>query len=122
MSKTITKTPTNAITDKDRLDWLERHEAHLVSHREKNFEGGYCIFWNVVKRRKSISGHPLGSPRTAIDAAIAASGEKIGTGTETKTCGDCAAFRNRRCKFDIVSGATATDIGCAYWQSKPAKA
>lgn len=62
------------ITDTNRLDWLERHEANLVSHREKMSEG-YSIWWNVVKLNKSLSGHPLGSPRAAIDFAIERSGE-----------------------------------------------
>ena len=56
--------------DTKRLDWLENNEAHLVSHREK-LGDGYGIWWNVVKRGKSLSGHPLGRVRDAIDAAIA---------------------------------------------------
>lgn len=58
------------LTDKYRLDWLQEHEAHLVSHRERSAMGGFFIYWRVIKRRKSISGHPLGSPRAAIDEAI----------------------------------------------------
>jgi hypothetical protein len=56
-------------TDTERLDWLADHEANLRSHREK-LGGGYSIWWAVVKRQKSISGHPLASPRAAIDAAM----------------------------------------------------
>jgi hypothetical protein len=56
-------------TDEERLNWLEDHEANLVTHREKCFEG-YSIWWNVVKRRRSLSGHPQGSPRAAIDEAM----------------------------------------------------
>lgn len=55
-------------TDKQRLDWLEKKEADLVCHREKCSDG-YTIWWNVLKRCRSISGHPFGSPRAAIDAA-----------------------------------------------------
>jgi hypothetical protein len=56
-------------TDTERLDWLAAKEANLRTHREK-FGGGYTIWWTVVKRQKSISGHPLGSPRAAIDFAM----------------------------------------------------
>jgi len=56
-------------TDADRFEWLETREAHLITHRERTSDG-YTIWWNVVKRRKSISGHPLGSPQAAIDAAM----------------------------------------------------
>ena len=66
----------NEITDTDRLDWLERHEANLVTHREQMSEG-CLIWWNVAKRNKSLSGHPLGSCREAIDFAIEQSGEKF---------------------------------------------
>ncbi len=120
-----------AITDTDRLDWLERHEAKLITHREKNSDDGYWIFWNVVKRGKSISGHPLGSPRAAIDAAIEASGETFRTGgkkqaggkkdvaAQARTCGNCASFRGRRgCASEVVSGAVASDAACAYWAAK----
>ena len=58
-------------TDTERLDWLARNEAHLLTHREKSWYGDWWIYWTVVKRKRSISGHPLGSPREAIDAAIA---------------------------------------------------
>ncbi len=57
--------------DVERLDWLEQHEARLVSHRERSNDE-YTIWWCVTDRsgKKSISGHPLGNPRAAIDAAI----------------------------------------------------
>lgn len=58
------------ISDKERLDWLEKNEAHLVTDRERLNKVEYCIWWRVVNRNKSLSGHPLGSPREAIDAAI----------------------------------------------------
>lgn len=56
-------------SDTQRLNWLGENEAHLHTHRER-LGDGYGIWWNVVKRNKSLSGHPLGSPRTAIDAAM----------------------------------------------------
>jgi hypothetical protein len=56
----------------DRLKWLAEHEADLITHRQKSADGGWWIWWNVVKRGRSISGHPLGSPEAAIDAAILA--------------------------------------------------
>lgn len=57
--------------DAERLDWLENNEAVLASHREEIDEGEYAIFWQVADRlrKKSLSGHPLGSPRDALDAA-----------------------------------------------------
>ncbi|MBQ3302539.1 MAG: hypothetical protein IJI03_12270 [Rudaea sp.] len=62
--------------DAERLTWLEENEAHLVSHRESfgvdDPECQYSIWWNVVRDGDSISGHPLGSLREAIDAAVAA--------------------------------------------------
>jgi hypothetical protein len=58
--------------DAGRLDWLHDNEAALESHRERfGADGGWTIWWNVVKCGKSISGHPLGDPRAAIDAAMA---------------------------------------------------
>jgi hypothetical protein len=56
----------------DRLKWLADHEAGLITHRQKKADGGWWIWWNVVKRGRSISGHPLGSPQAAIDTAILA--------------------------------------------------
>ena len=61
--------------DTSRLNWLEENEASLTTHREK-LADGYTIWWNVVKHGRSISGHPLGNARAAIDAAIAAVQEK----------------------------------------------
>ena len=64
--------------DTERLDWLEANEAHVVSHRERLGEG-WGIWWCVVKRGRSLSGHPLGSPRAAIDAAMTRNAPKEGT-------------------------------------------
>ena len=58
------------MTDTERLEWLAANEANLITHRENNSEGGWWVWWNVVKRGRSISGHPLGSPQAAIDAAV----------------------------------------------------
>ena len=66
--------------DAARLDWLRDNEFDLVTRREDIDEDEYRILWFVIDPRKttrrhlhSISGHPLGSPREAIDAAIARS-------------------------------------------------
>jgi hypothetical protein len=64
-------------TDTERLDWLAAKEANLRTHREKFGRGGYTIWWTVVKRQKSISGHPLGSPRAAIDFAMDMAAGKV---------------------------------------------
>jgi len=56
-------------SDTQMLNWLGDNEAHLVSHREK-ISDGYNIWWRVVKRNRSLSGNPLGSPRRAIEAAM----------------------------------------------------
>lgn len=68
--------------DRHLLDWVEENEAHLVSHREQfgADEGEYTIWWQVVKNRESISGHPLGSVRAAIMAAIGRRVESTETG------------------------------------------
>jgi hypothetical protein len=59
--------------DAGRLDWLEANEMSLVTHREGDGEDGYTIWWSVVRVKKcrgdSVSGHPLGDLRFAIDAA-----------------------------------------------------
>lgn len=59
--------------DAERLDWLDSHEYDVVCHVETWCceEGEYSIWWNVTDGEKSISGHPMGSARDAIDAAIA---------------------------------------------------
>lgn len=66
------------VDDTKRLDWLEANEYDLVTRREDMGEDEYAILWFVVDSRKStkqhlhtVSGHPLGSPREAIDAALA---------------------------------------------------
>lgn len=64
-----------AKVDTERLNWLEESESHLVSHRESfgvdDPESEYSIWWNVTdhKGKKSISGHPIGDARIAIDTA-----------------------------------------------------
>lgn len=59
-------------TDAERFAFLESEEASLLPHREwAHGKSVWHVWWAVVKRRRSISGHPLGSPREAIDAAIA---------------------------------------------------
>ena len=62
--------PTKSEAD-ELLDWLEANEAHPVSHRERfGGDGGWTIWWNVVERGKSISGHPVGNAREAIREAM----------------------------------------------------
>lgn len=58
--------------DAERLDWLDSHEYDVVCHVETWCceEGEYSIWWNVTDGEKSISGHPMGSARDAIDAAL----------------------------------------------------
>jgi hypothetical protein len=70
-----------------RLEWLAENEASLMTHREMMAEG-YAIYWTVVKRGKSISGHPLGSPQAAIDFAM---GRKSNVTTESSSVPQDAA-------------------------------
>lgn len=68
--------------DTARLNWLEGREASLVTHREAIDEGEFAIWWTVTGeirkiRSNSISGHPLGSVRSAIDAAMLASAPEV---------------------------------------------
>lgn len=64
------------VEDTKRLDWLEANEYDLSTRRERAIDDEYLILWFVTDSRKStkrhlhsVSGHPLGSPREAIDAA-----------------------------------------------------
>ena len=70
---------TTGQADVERLDWLAANEYDLSTRREDMGEDEYAILWFVVDSRKStkrhlhtVSGHPLGSPREAIDAAMKA--------------------------------------------------
>lgn len=68
--------------DTARLNWLEAREASLVTHREAIDEGEFAIWWTVAGevrkiRANSISGHPLGSARAAIDAAMLAAAPEV---------------------------------------------
>lgn len=68
--------------DTARLNWLEGREASLVTHREAIDEGEFAIWWTVTGeirkiRSNSISGHPLGSVRSAIDAAMLAAAPEV---------------------------------------------
>lgn len=58
-----------ATDDTKRLDFIDENEISLVSHREQVGDGEYSIWWTACKDEKSISGHPLGYVRDAIDAA-----------------------------------------------------
>lgn len=57
--------------DAARLDWLDSQEADVRFHRDHDLagDGEYLIMVRIVKGEKSISGHPLGYVRDAIDAA-----------------------------------------------------
>lgn len=68
---------TSEARDAELLDWLRVNEFDLVTRREDIGEDEYAIWWFVVDYRKStrtnlhtVSGHPLGSPREAIIAAM----------------------------------------------------
>lgn len=68
---------TSESRDAELLDWLRVNEFDLVTRREDIGEDEYAIWWFVVDYRKStrtnlhtVSGHPLGSPREAIIAAM----------------------------------------------------
>lgn len=77
------KAKTKKHKDTRRLNWLEENDAHLISYHETwcvdDPECEYAIFWRVVKDNVSLSGHPLGSARAAIDAAMKAQA-KVPTG------------------------------------------
>lgn len=56
-------------TDTERLDALERREAKVHCFRE-HVDDGWAIWWRIVKRGRSISGHPRPSLRAAIDEML----------------------------------------------------
>jgi hypothetical protein len=61
--------------DAARLNFLEANELDLRVTREPSGldKGMHAIWWQVCKQKRSyesVSGHPLGSPRDAIDAAM----------------------------------------------------
>jgi hypothetical protein len=59
-------------SDTERFAWLASNEYDLVTHHESHGDDEYTIWWNVTKAgNRSVSGHPLGSPQAAIDAAMA---------------------------------------------------
>lgn len=67
--------PLEAHPDTQRLDWMEsaRLKAVPFSEQSQLDEGMHYLWWQIVDGRKSVSGHPLGSLREAIDAARASS-------------------------------------------------
>lgn len=69
----LTRGPSPTVPDEVALfRWLQENEADLRTWREPCGDDEYAIWWQVVKGRKSISGHPLGSPQDAIRAAMLA--------------------------------------------------
>ncbi len=69
MATKIEKRLTQSQRDTKRFRWLEDNEADLITRREAHDEE-YFVLWWVAKDGQSISGHPLGSPRDAIDYAM----------------------------------------------------
>lgn len=63
--------PGDSHADTERLDWLETTRLRAVpfSERSNLDEGMEYLWWQIVDGKKSISGHPLGTLREAIDAA-----------------------------------------------------
>lgn len=96
------------MSDRERLDWLERNKADLIVHRNKSGEGDHCVSWDVVKSGKSISGHPLGSHRAAIDAAIKMSRRDQESG----------AVKNNKVPFLILADKRTVEIATAIIQQE----
>lgn len=59
--------------DKARLDWLEKRHLTLSATKEDHGDELW-LWWQVTSGNQSLSGHPLSTPRDAIDAALAHSG------------------------------------------------
>lgn len=57
-------------SDSEMLDWLEAQHFSLHASREPAGDDEITLWWQVVDRKKSISGHPLGNARDAIRAAM----------------------------------------------------
>src|SRR5690606_12994426 len=79
------------VEDTKRLDWLLANEYDLVARREDMGEDECAIWWFVTDSRRStklhlhsVSGHPLGSPREAIDAARLAADSPTAAPTQEK--------------------------------------
>lgn len=58
--------------DKERIDWLEANETNLSFQREYSdyHPSEYTLWWQVMRGSVSVSGHPVGCLREAIDIAI----------------------------------------------------
>jgi hypothetical protein len=56
--------------DSRALDWLSKHSLSLTCSIEVWDDHVSVIWWRVTKGNMSISGHPLGTPRAAIKAAM----------------------------------------------------
>lgn len=62
---------TGSVSDTARLDWLIENDASLTATEERVGCLETVLWWKVTKDRSSLSGHPLGDARAAIDAAMA---------------------------------------------------
>ena len=58
-----------AKSDSERLEWLITYHFSLSAVKEDMGES-IALWWQVTDGDKSVSGHPLGDARDAIDAAI----------------------------------------------------
>jgi len=74
-----TVVPAEQAEDSAMLDWLEREHFSLSAIKEPCGDDQFALWWQVTQGRKSISGHPLASPREAIRAAIGRNREAGGS-------------------------------------------
>lgn len=74
-----TVVPAEQAEDSAMLDWLESKHFSLSAIKEPCGDDQFALWWQVTQGRKSISGHPLASPREAIRAAIGRNREAGGS-------------------------------------------
>lgn len=78
-SQPVAVVPAEQAEDSAMLDWLEREHFSLSAIKEPCGDDQFALWWQVTQGRKSISGHPLASPREAIRAAIGRNREAGGS-------------------------------------------
>ena len=78
-SQPVAVVPAEQAEDSVMLDWLEREHFSLSAIKEPCGDDQFALWWQVTQGRKSISGHPLASPREAIRAAIGRNREAGGS-------------------------------------------